>query len=123
MILLEVLSGVCLVSGGFLCVTGALGLLRFPDFYTRLHAAGVIDTLGSALIILGLMMHPAANMLVIAKLSLLLLFLFITIPTASHALSMAAVEAGLKPLLRDRHARRGLDSIAEKQGGAGPSKR
>lgn len=77
---------------------GTVGVLRFPDFYTRLHAAGVTDTLGAELMLLGLMLQ-ADSILTAAKLALIALFLFLTSPTATHALANAAHTAGLKPLL------------------------
>jgi multicomponent Na+:H+ antiporter subunit G len=98
-------SGLLLLSGAFLCVSGAVGLLRFPDFYTRTHAAAVTDTLGSALIILGLTLHAGLDYLVLSKLLFILLFFFFTIPTSSHALAMAALYGGLKPLLGKQGSR------------------
>ena len=53
----DYLSLVLLAGGSFFCVVGAIGLLRLPDFYTRLHGAGIIDTLGAGLILVGLMMQ------------------------------------------------------------------
>lgn len=95
---MEILSWICLSVGGFLGVSGAVGLLRFPDFFTRLHAAGVTDTLCVGLILLGLMLQAGWS-LVLVKLILILLFLFFTSPTASHALAKAALHGHLKPLL------------------------
>ncbi len=56
-ILLDVTSGLFLLMGSFLCLTGGLGILRFPDFYTRMHAVGVTDTLATAMILIGLILH------------------------------------------------------------------
>ena len=95
--LVELLSWVCLMLGGFLCVSGAFGLLRFPDFYTRMHAAGVTDTLGSGLVIVGLALQTEGDILVLAKLGFIFLFILIANPTATHALAMAALRGGLKP--------------------------
>jgi multicomponent Na+:H+ antiporter subunit G len=88
----------CLAGGLFFVLVGATGVLRFPDFYTRLHAAGVTDTLGAELVLLGLMLQ-ADSILTAAKLALIGLFLFLTSPTATHALANAAYTAGLKPRL------------------------
>ena len=96
---LAFVSWVLLMSGGALCISGAVGMLRFPDVYTRMHAAGVTDTLGSGLIIVGLMLQTGLEFLILAKLLLIVSFLFITIPTSSHALAMAALHSGLQPLL------------------------
>jgi multicomponent Na+:H+ antiporter subunit G len=87
-----------LLAGLAFVLIGAVGVLRFPDFYTRLHAAGVTDTLGAELMLFGLVLQ-ADSLLTAAKLLLIGLFLFITSPTATHALANAAHTAGLQPLL------------------------
>lgn len=92
-----VLSWISLVIGGFLCVSGAVGVFRFPDFFTRMHAASVTDTLGGGLIIIGLLLQSEFDWLVIAKLLFILIFIFLTSPTSSHALAKAALHAGLRP--------------------------
>lgn len=97
-IALDVISWICLAFGGFLCVSGGVGILRFPDFYARMHGASITDTLAAGLILLGLMLQTS-DWIVIVKLLLVGLFLFFTSPTASHALAKAAVHSGLKPLL------------------------
>lgn len=84
------LSGFFLLAGGTFGILGGIGLLRFPDFYSRLHAAGITDTLCALLIILGLLIQ-AGLALVSIKLLLILLFLLFTAPTASHALARAAM--------------------------------
>lgn len=94
------LSWVCLVAGGFFCVVGAVGLLRMPDFYTRMHAASVIETLGAGLILFGLLLQ-AGFTLVAIKLLMVGLLIFFVSPTATHALARAAMVRGLKPLLAD----------------------
>ena len=91
-------SWVCLVAGGVFCVTGALGLVRMPDFYTRMHAASVTDTLGAGLILLGLVLQAGLT-LVAVKLLMIGLLIFFTSPAATHALAKAAYARGLKPLL------------------------
>lgn len=96
--LIDVLSWVCLSVGGFLGITGAVGLLRFPDFYTRIHAASVTDTLCAGLIIFGLMLQGGFG-LVLLKLLMLLLILAYTGPTAVHALVKAARQEGLPAVL------------------------
>lgn len=97
----NIVSWFFLVSGGFLCLSGALGLLRFPDFYTRMHAASVTDSLASAMILIGLFIQ-ADSWLIQMKLVFILLFLLLTSPTAAHALAKAALHAGLEPLLPKR---------------------
>lgn len=77
-------------------LAGAIGVIRLPDFYTRLHAAGLTDTLGAELIIFGLILQ-AGDWQTMAKLGLVGLLLFLTSPTATHAVANAAHRAGLKP--------------------------
>lgn len=95
------LSWALLVLGGFLCISGSIGLLRFPDFFTRMHAASVTDTLATALIVIGLMLQTNA-WIVQGKLVMVLIFVLLTSPTASHALAKAALHGGLQPLLGKR---------------------
>lgn len=94
---IDVISGGLLLGGGVIGVLGGLGLLRFPDFYSRLHAAGMTDTLCALMIITGLIMQAGLSLLTL-KLALILLFLLFTSPTASHALAKAALSDGVKPL-------------------------
>jgi multicomponent Na+:H+ antiporter subunit G len=96
--ILDVLSWIFIGAGSILVLTGGIGLLRFPDFYTRIHAAGITDTMGAWLMLIGLM-FVAGWTLVTAKLVMLLLFLAITSPLSSHALAKAAYMRGLHPML------------------------
>lgn len=97
----NVLTVMCLAGGLFFVLAGAVGVIRLPDFYTRLHAAGMTDTLGAELILLGLILQCdlVDDWQVIAKLLLVAFFLFVTSPTATHAVAHAAYKAGEKPLL------------------------
>jgi len=94
----NVLSWFFLVSGGLFVIAGGIGLLRLPDFYTRVHAAGITDTVGAWFILIGLMFQAGPN-LVTVKLLLVFFFLLATCPLASHALTKAAYLRGLDPLL------------------------
>ena len=94
----EVLSWLFIVPGAVFCVIGGIGLLRLPEFYARMHAAGVTDTLGAALVLIGLMLQPA-DWTVTVKLVVILFFLYVTSPTAAHALIHAAYTSGHAPLL------------------------
>lgn len=96
--ILALVSGGALLLGSFLLLTGGVGLLRFPDFYTRMHAAGVTDTLATGLVLLGLIVLAGWG-IVLAKLLLILLFIFLTSPTASHALAKSAQHGQLVPKL------------------------
>jgi multicomponent Na+:H+ antiporter subunit G len=93
---LDFLSAILLLAGGAFAVIGGVGLIRFPDFYTRLHAGGITDTLTALLIVGGLVLQSGFSLLTI-KLLLILLFLLFTTPTATHALARAAMAEGLKP--------------------------
>ncbi|MHA1151916.1 MAG: monovalent cation/H(+) antiporter subunit G [Alphaproteobacteria bacterium] len=97
-ILREIASWTLLVSGGAFCMIGALGLLRLPDVYARMHAAGITDSLGAGLILAGLMVQGGFS-LVTVKLFLILMFLLFTNPTSTYALANAAYRRGLAPLL------------------------
>jgi multicomponent Na+:H+ antiporter subunit G len=96
--IIEILSWACLTAGGVLGIIGAIGMHRFPDFYSRLHAVGIADTLSAILILLGLGLQAGLT-LAAFKLFLIFVFLFFTSPTASHALANAALHSGLKPKL------------------------
>ena len=96
----DALSWACLVGGGFFCVVGAIGMLRMPDFYTRMHAASVVETLGAGLVLLGLVLQ-AGFTLIAVKLLIVGLLIFFASPTATHALARAAMVRGLKPQLSD----------------------
>jgi multicomponent Na+:H+ antiporter subunit G len=93
---LEIASTVFLVLGAFVMLTGAAGVLRFPDFYTRLHAAGKGDTLGQGLVLVGLALQVGLD-LVSLKLALIILFIMVFNPTATHAMARGAWVLGLKP--------------------------
>ena len=95
---LEILSWICLVLGGMLGIIGGIGMHRFPDFYSRLHAAGTTDTLCAALFLLGLSFQAGLT-LASFKLFLIFVFIFFTSPTASHSLANAAMLGGLEPKL------------------------
>ena len=93
--MLEALSWICLLLGAALGIVGAIGIHRFPDFYTRLHAAGITDTLCAALFLLGLGFQAGLSLATV-KLFLIFIFVFITSPTASHSLANAAMLGGLQ---------------------------
>ena len=97
-VVLDVVTWVLIGAGSVLVLIGGIGLMRLPDFYTRIHAAGITDTMGAWLILTGLMV-AAGWSLVTAKLVMLLIFLAITSPLSSHALAKAAFMRGLKPMI------------------------
>lgn len=98
--IIDILSWACLIAGGLLGVIGGIGVIRFPDFFTRIHAAGITDTMCAALILLGLGLQ-AGWTLASVKLFLIFTFLFFTSPTASHSLANAAIHSGLQPVTQD----------------------
>lgn len=90
------------VSGLVFFAGGTIGLLRFPDFYSRLHPAGKLDTTGTLLVILGLAIHQLmpltlASVVTGLKLMLIVVFVFLASPTATHAIVDAGLRAGLEP--------------------------
>lgn len=90
---MNLIAGFLILGGLFFFFTGTLGLLRFPDVYTRLHAAGKCDTLGAQLMLLGLAIVNGWNFASI-KLLLIVVFLILANPTATHAMIRAAVNSG-----------------------------
>ena len=96
--LLDIVTVASLFSGLFFVIAGSVGVIRLPDFYTRLHAAGVTDTLGAELILFALILQ-SDSWQVIAKLLLVAFFLSISTPTSTHAIAHAAYRSGEKPKL------------------------
>lgn len=95
-IVLDGVSWALILAGSAFAIIGAVGLIRLPDVYTRMHGASVTDTLGAGLILSGLMVQ-AGFTLVTVKLILILVFLLYTSPASSYALANAAFIGGLKP--------------------------
>ena len=96
--IIDLLSWVCLIIGCGLGLSGAFGIFRFKEFYTRMHAASVTDTLCVFFIASGLVLQ-AGFTLVSVKLILMVALLWLTGPVASHALVRSAYQTGLKPFL------------------------
>ncbi|PRQ07919.1 monovalent cation/H(+) antiporter subunit G [Enhygromyxa salina] len=109
MSVLEILGALFMLGGCVFALTGAVGVLRMPDFYARLHPAGKSDTLAQALILFGLALLAGQQLInawpseanshadawiglanIILKLGLLTALLFLTAPTATHAIAKAA---------------------------------
>ena len=91
---MDIISWFFLATGSFFCLTGGVGLLRFPDFYSRIHSASLTDTLGASLILIGLMFQAGSG-IVTAKLIMILIFSLLAGTTASHAMAKAAFTSGL----------------------------
>ncbi|MDG1873985.1 MAG: monovalent cation/H(+) antiporter subunit G [Mariniblastus sp.] len=111
MILFNLVVWAFLISGSFFSIVGGVGIIRLPEFYSRLHGGGVTDTLGAGLIIVGLLIHGVGGLffetdvsvvgqlLTAIKLLMILFFLLITSPASCHALAKSALTQGLKPVL------------------------
>lgn len=99
----NIISVLLMLGGLYFVLGGTLGVLRLPDFYTRMHAAGMTDTLGAELILFSLVLQAGFSFLSL-KILLVAFFLFITSPTATHAVASAAYQAGLDPLLGPQRA-------------------
>jgi multicomponent Na+:H+ antiporter subunit G len=91
-----ILGNLIVSAGAFFLLVGSVGLVRLPDFYSRAHATGKSDTLGVILTTLGLVVHEGFTLNSL-KLGLLLVFIGLTSPTGTHALTRAALRSGLKP--------------------------
>jgi multicomponent Na+:H+ antiporter subunit G len=99
------LGDVLMAVGFFFILAGVLGILRLPDFYTRLHAMGKCDTLGVGLMVAGLALQegiPHGSL----KMVLIVVFVGLANPTATHALGRAAYRAGLRPWTRQEAHKR-----------------
>jgi multicomponent Na+:H+ antiporter subunit G len=101
MILLQhTLSIVFVVLGILFIFAGSIGILRLPDFYSRTHSISKSDTLGVIFVIIGLVIYEGLTQSSL-KLVFIALFIALSNPIGSHALSRAALKKGIKPLLGD----------------------
>ncbi len=99
---MNIVCTVLLICGLIFFTGGAVGIIRFPDFYSRLHPAGKLDTMGSLLMLLGISLFnirelTLINILTSLKIMLILVFVFLSSPTAIHSIVDAGVRAGLIP--------------------------
>lgn len=97
--IVEISAIILIVLGFFFTAVATIGVLRLPDFYTRLHASGKCETLGLALALLGFALYNGFN-LISLKLLLVILFVVLTFPTGTHIISRAAYKSGLEPWTR-----------------------
>ena len=102
-----ILAGVFIAVGLFFFLGGSIGMIRLPDFYSRLHAAGMLDTMGLFFTMFGLVIYliqdfTLANFLSGLKISLIVIFVFITSPTATHAIVDAGVRAVREPWTKSK---------------------
>ncbi|MEO1206941.1 MAG: monovalent cation/H(+) antiporter subunit G [Pseudomonadota bacterium] len=108
----EIISWVFILGGSFFVLVGALGFIRMPDVYTRMHAASVIETLGAGMLITGMLIQ-APNMIVAFKLIIVAALFFFFGPVASHAIAQAALTAGVTPILDEDRRDRVIDDPSE----------
>ena len=105
---MEIVTIIFVVGGLFFFFAASIGLLRFPDFYARMHATGKGDTLGGFLIILGLALYTLfnggfdlASILTSIKIIFIAVFIFLANPTATHAIAKAGLDAGVVPWTKE----------------------
>ena len=97
---MSLLAAAFILCGTFFFFTATVGFLRFPDFYSRMHATGKSDTLGALLSLIGLALYNGFS-LVGVKILLIAVFIFITSPTATHSLLRAAFDSDVAPWTKD----------------------
>jgi len=103
-LLVSALSWILLIGGAVFVLIGGIGVVRMPNLYPRVHAAGLTDSLGPILVLGGLMLQ-VGNAQELFKLAAILLFMMITGPTATYALANAALMAGVDTDLANRNGR------------------
>ena len=111
--LLSWLSGISLLLGTAALIVGALGLVRLPNLFSRIHAVGMMDTAGVAFITLGMLIHEGFS-LISVKLAVVGVFLFFTSPIATHAVAQVAHRSGFSPLTPVKEPRRAQKAAAKK---------
>ncbi len=92
----NVITVVFLLVGAFFMLAGTIGFVRFPDFYSRMHATGKCDTLGEGLMLVALIVYGGATF-VSVKILFLIMFVLLANPTSTHAIAKAAYDVGLEP--------------------------
>ena len=103
MSIVDLASWLLIVPGTTLCFIGALGMLRLPDYFCRIHAASMTDSLGAAMVLWALMLQAGWSLLTV-KLLTVWLFLWLTSPASSHALAKAAFASGLRVATKEQKA-------------------
>ena len=103
---MTVLAVILMLGGAFFLTVSCIGLIRLPDFYTRTHAVGKSETLGAILVLSGLAIY---NGLAVSSLKILIILVFVALanPTATHAILRAALRSGLEPWTRERKQKDG----------------
>ena len=104
--IIKIISIVLILIGCLFFTTGTIGLIRFPDFYSRMHATGKGDTLAVLICLIGLALYHTFHhgaVLDGIKLVVIAVFMFMANPTATHAISRAAFRCGVKPWTREEN--------------------
>ena len=96
-VVLDIVSWALILTGSLFALTGAIGLLRLPDFFTRMHGAAIIDSFGVSMMLMGFFLQSGFTTAGV-KLVLIFMFMIVTGPTATHALAKAALHGRLEPL-------------------------
>ena len=96
---MTILAVILMLGGAFFLTVSCIGLIRLPDFYSRTHAVGKSETLGAMLLLVGLAIYNGWSV-VSLKILLISLFVLIANPSATHAISRAALYCGLEPWTR-----------------------
>jgi len=102
--IVSIISGFFIFTGVFFIIVASIGVVRFPDFYSRIHPAGKCDTMGQAMVLIGLIIFELFTEgfnLISVKMFIIIAFIFIVNPTATHALANSALIMGLKPWTKD----------------------
>ncbi|MCF8067854.1 MAG: monovalent cation/H(+) antiporter subunit G [Desulfobacterales bacterium] len=104
---MSVIIIIFLATGLVFFAGGAIGIIRFPDFYSRLHPAGKLDTAGLFMTMIALALYTiyefnVDNLITALKIILIVVFVFLTSPVATHAIVDAGVRAGLKPWTKEK---------------------
>ena len=102
---IEILSWALILAGSFFTMVGALGLVRMPELFTRMHAASITDTLGIGFLCFGMMLQAGFTLISVKLVFLLLLFVFTT-PVVTHALAQAALHEKIAPMLAEDRRKR-----------------
>lgn len=114
--MIEFISIGLIVAGLVFFLGAVVGIIRFPDFYTRMHAAGKGDTLSTVLIISGIALYymnehdwERGSILVGLKLFAIVIFIFIASPTSTHVLMQAGFDSGRDPMTKSEDSGKGTD--------------
>jgi len=124
MSLVDLASTLLILTGSFFLLVGALGLVRMPEVFTRMHAASIIDSVGAGFLVLGLMLQAGFSLIAL-KLFFILALVFLTGPVVTHALAQAALTAGVEPKLAEDRRKgaspQGMDGRGKKGSGKEPA--